>query len=84
MTFYQYDWQKLKKNVMLCESYSVVSDALPPHGLYRPWNSPGQNTWVGSLSLLQGISQPRDRTQDSHIAGGFFTNWAAKEAHEKE
>ena len=20
-----------------------------------PWNSPGQNTWVGSLSLLQGI-----------------------------
>ena len=26
-----------------------------PHGLYRPWNSPGQNTWVGSHSLLQGI-----------------------------
>ena len=23
---------------------------------YRPWNSPGQNTGVGSLSLLQGIS----------------------------
>ena len=22
-----------------------------PHGLYRPWNSPGQNTGVGSLSL---------------------------------
>ena len=21
---------------------------------YRPWNSPGQNTGVGSLSLLQG------------------------------
>ena len=26
-----------------------------PHGLYSPWNSPGQNTAVGSLSLLQGI-----------------------------
>ena len=26
-----------------------------PHGLYRPWNSPGQNTGVGSLSLHQGI-----------------------------
>ena len=26
-----------------------------PHGLYRPWNSPGQNTGVGSVSLLQGI-----------------------------
>ena len=29
---------------------------LRPHGLYSPWNSPGQNTRVGSLSLLQGIS----------------------------
>ena len=37
------------------ESRSVVSDSLQPHGLYRPWNSPGQNTGVGSLSLLQGI-----------------------------
>ena len=25
------------------------------HGLYSPGNSPGQNTGVGSLSLLQGI-----------------------------
>ena len=28
---------------------------LRPQGLYSPWNSPGQNTGVGSLSLLQGI-----------------------------
>ena len=28
------------------------------HGLYGPWNSPGQNTGVGSCSLLQGISNP--------------------------
>ena len=28
---------------------------LRPRGLYRPWNSPGQNTGVGSLSLLQWI-----------------------------
>ena len=33
----------------------VMSDSLPPHGLYNPWNSPGQNSGVGSLSLLQGI-----------------------------
>ena len=26
-----------------------------PQGLYSPWSSPGQNTGVGSLSLLQGI-----------------------------
>ena len=37
------------------ESRSVMSDYLQPHGLYSPWNSPGQNTGVGSLSLLQGI-----------------------------
>ena len=37
------------------ESHSVVSNSLPPHGLYSPRNSPGQNTGVGSLSLLQGI-----------------------------
>ena len=34
---------------------SVVSDSLWPHGLYSLWNSLGQNTGVGSLSLLQGI-----------------------------
>ena len=36
------------------ESRSVESDFLWPHELYSPWNSPGQNTGVGSLSLLQG------------------------------
>ena len=33
----------------------VMSDSLWPHGLYSPWNSPGQYTGVGSLSLLQGF-----------------------------
>ena len=37
------------------ESCSVMSDSLRPCGLYSPWNSPGQNTGVGRLSLLQGI-----------------------------
>ena len=40
---------------------------------YSPQNSPGQNTGVGSFSLLQGKkedpSQPRDWTQVSHISG---------------
>ena len=40
---------------MWSQSHSVISDSLWPHGLYSPWNSPGQNTGVGSLSLLQGI-----------------------------
>ena len=40
---------------MESESCSVMSDSLWPHGLYSPWNSPGQNTGVGSLFLFQGI-----------------------------
>ena len=41
--------------IKVSESGSVVSDSLLPHGLFSPWNSPGQNTGVGSLSLLQRI-----------------------------
>ena len=37
------------------QSTSVMSDSLRSHGLYSPWNSPGHNIGVGSLSLLQGI-----------------------------
>ena len=91
-----------------------------PHGLYSPWSSPGQNTAMGSLFLLQGIfptqgsnpglphcrqilyqlshkgsprilewvaypfcrgpSQPRNQTGVSCNAGGFFSNWAMREA----
>ena len=101
-------------------SFSVMSGSLQPHRLYSPWNSPGQNTGVGSLSLLQGIiptqgsnpgllhcrwilyqlshkgsprilewvaypfssrsSWPRNRTGVFCTAGGFFTNWAVREA----
>ena len=57
---------------------SVVSDSLQPRGLYSSWNSPGQNTGVGSCSFSRGSSQPRDQTQVSHIAQ-FFTSWATKE-----
>ena len=71
------------------ESHSVVSDSLQPcERLYSPWNSPGQNTGVGSLSLLQRIFP----TQESNpgllhyrwilffffFTGGFFTSWAIK------
>ena len=37
------------------ESHSVVSSSFWPYGLHSPWTSPGQNTGVGSRSLLQGI-----------------------------
>ena len=44
-----------EKYLKWSESRSVVSDSSRPHRLYSPWNSPGQNTRVGSCSLLQGI-----------------------------
>ena len=31
-----------------------MSDSFRLYGLYSPWNSPGQNTGAGRLSLLQG------------------------------
>ena len=41
-------------------SRSVMANTLRPHGLlptieFCPWNSPGKNTGLGSLSLCQGI-----------------------------
>ena len=36
--------------------------------------------WV-VFPFSRGSSQPRNRTQGSCIAGGFFTNWAIREAH---
>ena len=51
------------------EIHSVVSHSLRPHGLYHLWNSPGQNTGVGSLSFLQGIFPIRNWTWVSCIAG---------------
>ena len=66
---------------MKSESLSVVTNSLPPHGLYSPWNSPSQNTGVGSHSLLQVSSQPRDWTLVFCVTGRFFTIWATREAH---
>ena len=46
---------EMRSSWTIRESRSVVSDSLRPHGLYSSWNFPGQNTGVGSLSLLQWI-----------------------------
>ena len=62
--------------------------------MYEKWksfscvNSLGPHTVHGILQAMilewvafpfsKGSSQPRDRTQVSHIAGGFFTSWATR------
>ena len=66
-------------------SCSVESDSLWPHGVQParlpiPWNSPGKYTGVGSHSLLQGSSWPKDWNRVSCISGRFFTVWATREA----
>ena len=51
------------------------TDSLPAEPQEKP-----KNTGVGSLFLLLESSWPRNRTGVSCIAGGFFTNWALREA----
>ena len=38
--------------VKVCQ---LCPNSFQPHGLYSPWDSPGQNTGVCSLSLLNGV-----------------------------
>ena len=67
---------------------TVLSDSLWPHGLCSPWNSPGQNIGVGSLSFLQGIfpnqgsnpGLPHSRQvlyQPSHKGSPRILEWVA-------
>ena len=64
-----------------------MSNSLQPHELYSPWNSPGQNTGLGSLSLLQGIFPTQGLNPGllycrrilyelSHRGGHKAINWA--------
>ena len=65
-----------------------MSDTWQPHGLYSPWDSPGQNSGVGSLSFLQGNLpnpgiEPRSPTLQadalpSEPPGKFIKGEAAK------
>ena len=58
-------WMKMVK-------VKFVSASLQLHGLYSPWNSPGNNTGVGCHSLLQGILLTQRSTQISHTADRFL------------
>ena len=62
----------MKVKAQLCLTLCDLKDC-------SPWNSPGRNTGVSNLSLLRESSQPRDWTQVSLTAGGFFTSWATWE-----
>ena len=54
--------------------------SLQPHGPYSPWNFQARTLeWI-AVPFSRASSQPSNWTQVSHIAGGFFTNWATEEA----
>ena len=58
-----------------------MSDSLRPSGLLvRRILQARILEWV-AFPFSRGSSQPRDQTQVSHIASGFFTSWATREAH---
>ena len=65
-------------------NHSVMSDSLQPHDCSPPGSSVHGILqarileWV-AMSSSRESSQPRNWTQVSHIAGGFFTIWATGE-----
>ena len=63
------------------ESCSVMSNSLPPHGLYSHWILQARILeWI-AYPCSRGSSQPRDQTHVSCIAGRFFTSWATRDAY---
>ena len=68
--FYNYS-NSSQINKIFFLSRSVMTNSFWPHALYSPWNSPGQNTEVGSHSLLQGIvpTQIWKRPATGHYEG---------------
>ena len=56
------------------ESRSIVSNSLRPHRLLQARIL----EWV-AFPFSRGSSQPKDRTQVSHTAGGFFTTMETQE-----
>ena len=62
----------------------VTQSSLTPwdHVLYSPWNSPGQNTGVGSLSLLQGSFPTKGLNQGLFPCRQILYQLSHKEAQE--
>ena len=94
VVFFFFNWRIIALQCSVCfccttmwtscesESRPVVSDSVTPmdytvHGILQARIL----EWV-AFPFSRGSSQPRDRIQVSCIAGGFFTSWATREAHE--
>ena len=67
---------------LVAQSFPTLCNPMDcsPSGSSVNEDSPGKNTGVGCHASSRASSQPRYQTQVSCIAGGFFTNWAIREA----
>ena len=70
-------WRLLSK-VKAAQSCPTLCDPMD----HSPWNSLGQNTGVGSSSLLQGIFPTQELNSGLPHWRGFFTSWVTREAQE--
>ena len=74
-----------EKGVIRCESgsesesRSVVSDSVIPWTIVPGILQARIMEWV-AIPFSRGSSRPRDQTQVSCLAGGYFTKWAMREA----
>ena len=59
-----------------------MSDSLQPHWLTVHGILQARIPESVAFPFSRGSSQPRDQTQVSHIADGFFTSWTTRKAHE--
>ena len=71
--------RKKKVKVKLAQSCPTLCDPMhyTVHGILHARIL----KWV-AFPFSRGSSQPRDRTQVSRFAGGFFTSWATREVQE--
>ena len=66
------------KLLQLCPTLCDPMDSSPPGSYVYRILQARILEWV-AISFSKRSSQPRDWTQVSHIAGGFFTSWATSE-----
>ena len=74
-----FSFKKWIESAQLCPTLCDPMDCSPPgssvHGILQARIL----EWV-AVPFSRGSFQPRDRTQVSNNAGGFFTSWATREA----
>ena len=81
--------EELKSLLMKVKSESEVAQSCPALSDPMDCSLPGSSVYgihqarilkCVAMSSSRGSSQPRDWTQVTHTAGGFFTSWATREA----